>query len=228
MSKEYELRREMVVQAYLHIQPDDPSHDIYHALRVLGNAEHISHNEGGDLEIIIPAALFHDSVNHKKGSRLAKYSADQSAYLARTVLEKINYPSRKIHLVEKAIKQHSFSTHVVPDTIEGKIVQDADRLEATGALGIMRTFCSSGVMSMQFYNPDNKFCKDRQPDCMKYALDLFYTRLLKVADTLNTATAKKMAAKRVEFLKIFLDQLKDETSEVKDYYFLLYFDRERD
>ena len=89
-------------------------------------------------------------------------------------------------------------------------MQDADRLEATGAIAIMRTFCSTGQMKRKFYNPEDPFCRNHEPDPLNYAIDLFYKRLLKVKDLMNTKTAIELAEKRTEFLRQFIIQLEKE------------------
>jgi len=203
------MRKALIQKAKEIINCDDPSHDINHTLRVLNTSEHIAKYEGGDLEVIIPAALLHDSVNHPKNDPKSDYSADESAIVARGILQKFpSYDIKKIPQVEQAIVEHSYSKGIKPDLLESMIVQDADRLEAVGAISIMRTFSSAGQMKMEFYNVNDPFCEQREPG--SYALDLFYKRLLKVKDLMNTKTAEKLAEKRTEFLYSFLEQLKDE------------------
>ncbi|MBI5076994.1 hypothetical protein HZB94_01250 [Candidatus Falkowbacteria bacterium] len=92
--------------------------------------------------------------------------------------------------------------------MESKILQDADGLEATGAISIMRTYSSTGQMKRPFYNFENPFCENREPNATQFALDLFYERLLKVADRMHTKTAKKIAKRRTDFLKKFLNEFK--------------------
>lgn len=190
---------------------NDPSHDFEHALRVLRNAERILEREGGDSDVVIPAALFHDAVIYPKNHPKSKDASNESADVAQRALSEIpDYPQDKIALVGDAIRQCSFSKNVRPDSIEAQILQDADRLEATGAISIMRTFASTGQMGRPFYHPDDPFCERREPQSLSYALDLFYGRLLVVGDRMHTETAKEMARERTEFLVTFLNQLKKE------------------
>ncbi|MFH0999512.1 MAG: hypothetical protein V1783_01605 [Bacteroidota bacterium] len=126
---------------------------------------------------------------------------------------KINeFPSKKINEVQYVISNVSFSKGINPVTLEANIIQDADKLEATGAIAIMRTFSSSGSMNRKFYNQKDPFCENRKLDDMKYAVDLFYTRLLKVHNLMYTKTAKRIAKLRTVFLKAFLKELKIELS----------------
>jgi uncharacterized protein len=189
----------------------DPSHDIYHAKRVLFLSKEIADIEDADLEIIIPSALFHDVINYPKNHAKRLDSSQESAEFAKKFLEKIEYfPKQKINKVYESIKLCSFTKNLKADFIEAKILQDADGLESVGALAIMRTFSSAGVLNREFYNEDDPFCKKRPPDDSKYALDLFYTRLLKIEKRLHTQRAKAIAEKRIIFMKNFLEELEFE------------------
>ncbi len=205
------IKNKLIEIANEKIIRNDPSHDILHALRVLKNAETICKEEKADLEILIPASIFHDVIVYQKNDTRSKFSSEESALLTVQILKNIDeYPKEKIPMVEYAIKTCSFSKNVRHETIEAKILQDADGLEAIGAIAIMRTFSSAGQMNRIFYNSKDPFCKNRKPDSQIYGLDLFYTRLLQIKKRLYTNTAIKLAEKRIEFLKIFLEQLKYE------------------
>lgn len=190
------------------INGDDPSHDLNHALRVLSTAEKIAQEEIADMDVIVPAALFHDIVSYPKNDLRRTQSADESAQTTKDLLESVkDYPKEKIEKVITAIRSCSFSKGIVPDLLEAKILQDADGLEATGVISIMRTFASTGSMKREFYNTDDPFAKKRRPDDMKYALDLFFTRLLKIQEKMHTKSAKKIAKRRTVFLEKFLKEL---------------------
>ncbi len=190
---------------------DDPSHDFLHIERVLNNALDIAKVEGGDLDIIVAAAFFHDCVNYPKNHPKSDQSAQESANKAEEALLSIErYPKEKIPHVKTAIAEHSFSLGIKPDLLEAKIIQDSDRLEATGVISTMRTFSSTGQMKRAFYNEKDTFCETREPNPKQYGFDLFYKRLLVVKDMMNTETAKKMAEQRHTFLLNFIDQLKTE------------------
>lgn len=193
----------------------DSAHDINHTLRVLKNAEYIANKENGDLDIIIPSALFHDIICYPKDSEKSKDSSLESANFASEILKTLpEYPKDKIEKVHTCIKECSFSKGITPKLHESKILQDADRLEATGAISIMRTFASAGMMNSELYNTNDPFCENREPESIKYALDLFYNRLLIVKDKMNTYTAKEIATKRTKTLYNFLEDLKEELSEL--------------
>lgn len=203
------IKNHLLAIAEKKMADNDPSHDFLHAKRVLMLAESIQKKEGGDMEVLFPAALFHDAVIYPKNNPKSKLAPEESAEFIAKKLEATNkYPKGKIEKVKTAILECSFSKGTKPSTLESKILQDADRLEATGAISIMRTFSSTGQMNRAFYHSDDPFAKKRNPDSLIYALDLFYTRLLKVGRLMNTKTAKSMAKRRTKFLKEFLTELR--------------------
>lgn len=205
------FRKELLKIAAEVIPNHDPAHDFSHSLRVLILAERISANEGGDLTVVTPAALFHDLVSYPKNSHRTHLSAEESADAAGSILSNLaDYPKNKIPLVHAAIRCHSFGTLLSPDFLEARIIQDADALEATGAIAIMRTFASTGVMKRPFYHIADPFCSDRNPDDRRYALDLFVTRLFKVEEHLHTSTARRLAKRRMNFLHLFISELRHE------------------
>lgn len=191
----------------------DPSHDFNHITRVLNNVITIGKSVGADLDVLIPAALFHDIVVYKKNTPQSKNETKESAEMAGSILSEFkDYPKDKINIVKTCIMQCSFTKAIVPDILESKVLQDADLLESVGAISIMRTFSSGGIMNRTFYN-----CK--KPLIEKYEKNfpsgagLFYKRLLVVEKRMHTKLAKKMAKNRTLFLKKFLEQWKSELSE---------------
>lgn len=203
-----ELRTQLIEIAKQKIPNTDVSHDLEHALRVLLNAEMIASKEGWDLDIIVPSALFHDVVVYSKNHPDRFKSQEHSANITKQILENINtYPQGKIKHVEKCILECSFSKWIIPDSLEWKILQDADWLEATWAISIMRTYSSTWQMERPFYHAEDPFCNNREPDANNNALDLFFVRLLKVTDRMHTKTAKEISKRRTDFLNIFLQEL---------------------
>lgn len=204
-----QLKNKLLAIAKREIKEDDPSHDFEHAVRVLKNAEMIAKKEGGDTDIIIPAALFHDLVVYPKDSPRSDCSTEVSAKKTKTILKNIpGFPQHKIATVQQCICNCSFSRGTNHAIREAQIIQDADWLEATGAISIMRTYASTGQMKRPFYNAQDPFCRNRKLDDKKFALDHFFIRLLKVHGKMYTPTAKKIAKRRTDFLKKFLTQLK--------------------
>ena len=183
-------------------------------MRVLANAEAIAVHEGADPDIVVPAALFHDIVNIPKDDPAANEAPDRSAEIVRRLLNGIDtYPQEKIAAVCEAVRSCSFSKGVIPVALEAKILQDADGLESTGAISIMRTFASTGQMRRPFYAPEDPFCERRTPESTRYALDLFFSRLLIVEGRMHTVYAKEIAQRRTMFLNVFLDEFRKELGE---------------
>jgi len=191
----------------------DPSHDFQHIRRVLNLAIKIGKSVKADLDILIPAALFHDIVVYQKDSPKSKGESDESAEVAAEVLGNIkSYSKEKIGAVKICISECSFSKGIIPRSLESKVLQDADRLEATGAISTMRTFSSCGQMNRPLYDPDDPLCEDGHQQ-FKSGVDLFYSRLLIVEKTMHTNLAKKIARSRTKFLETFLVQLRNELIE---------------
>ena len=189
----------------------DSAHDFQHIKRVYKNAEVIGRREGADMKILLPAALLHDLVVYPKGSAKTSKSADDSADMAEKLLKSFRYPQDKIDKICYCIRTHSYSKRLVPATLEAKILQDADRLDALGAIGIARTFSVGGSERRSFYNPDDPFWKSsRELDDREWTLDHLRTKLLKLKDSMHTKTAKEMAQERARFMELFIKQLQKE------------------
>jgi uncharacterized protein len=211
-----DLKQKLIKIAKKEIDGNDPSHDFEHAKRVLHNVELVVEKEGGDMEVLLPAALFHDVIIYPKNHPKSKDAPIESAELTKSILSKVEeFPAEKIQRVSEAIKECSFNKHEDPSDIETKILRDADKLEATGILSIMRTFASTGQMNRPFYDPDDPFCDNREPDDKKYGFDLFFTRLLVAPERMYTKTAKEIAIQRNKFLYSFIDELREELGYVK-------------
>lgn len=193
---------------------DDPSHDFQHVLRVTNIAEEIARIERADIDVIIPAALFHDVIVYQKNDPRSQNENGESADIAAKILrEQQDYPEEKILNVQISINQCSFSKGIIPELLEARILQDADRLEATGAISIMRTFSSGGQMKQPFYDAEDPFREISQPVNFGSGLDLFYKRLLVVGERMHTSEGKRIARRRTEFLHSFLSELKLELQE---------------
>ena len=193
------------------LEERDPAHDFQHIIRVYKNAEFIGQKEGADIDILLPAALLHDLVVYPKGSAKTSKSADDSADMAERWLRSYRYPREKIDRISYCIRTHSYSKRLDPSTLEGKILQDADRLDALGAIGIARTFSVGGSESRSFYNPDDPFWKTgRELNDREWTLDHFQTKLLKLKKSMHTKTAREMAQERAKFMEYFIKQLQKE------------------
>jgi uncharacterized protein len=189
---------------------DDPAHDYLHVQRVYENARRILQHESADEEVVLTAVLLHELFNYPKHHPESHRSGEICAEIAKGVLEEHGFNREKIPHVLDAIRNHSFSKGVVPTTIEGKIVQDADRLDAIGAIGIARCFATCSSMGRPFYNPEDPLCEHRDPNDKEYGIDHFFTKLFKIAEGMHTETARQIAAQRTEYMRQFLVQLSDE------------------
>ena len=199
------LKREVIK-----IMDNDPAHDFEHVMRVYSNAKKISKEEKANQKLVLSAALLHDIVSYPKSSKRSKFSSIDSAKKSKLILKKYDFTTEEIIIVFDAIVDHSFSQNKIPQTLEGKILQDADRLDALGSIGIARVFATSGSLNRPFYNIDDPFCAKRNPDDNLWAVDHFFNKLLKLEFMMNTKSGKIEAKKRTKVLKEFLKQLKNE------------------
>ena len=189
---------------------NDPAHDFEHIMRVYKNAQKICKKEKANEKLVLSAALLHDIISYPKSDKRSKMSSIESAKKSQSILKKYDFSHEEIQIISDAIRDHSFSQKKIPDTMEGKILQDADRLDALGAIGIARVFATSGSLKRPFYNIDDPLCKKRNPDDNMWAVDHFFKKLLTLESLMNTKSGKLEAKKRTGILKKFLQQLKDE------------------
>jgi len=201
---------DLIKKDVLAIMDNDPAHDFEHVMRVYHNAQKIVKKEKANLKLVLSAALLHDIVSYPKSSKRSKLSSIDSAKKSKLILKKYDFTVEEITVVSDAIKEHSFSQNKIPQTLEGKILQDADRLDALGAIGIARVFATSGSLSRSFYNINDPFCNKRNPDDDIWAVDHFFNKLLKLESLMNTTSGKIEAKRRTRILKEFLKQLKQE------------------
>jgi uncharacterized protein len=186
----------------------DPAHDFAHVTRVVRSARAIAIEEGADVDVAVTAALLHELFNHPKGHPEAHLSGEICAAEAEELLR--NEGVLSAGAVADAIRTHAFSRGLVPRALEGKVLQDADRLDAIGAIGVARCFATCASMKRPFYSNEDPFCAARTPDDKAFGLDHFYVKLLRIPDTLHTRAAKRMAAERTAFLQAFVDELRRE------------------
>ncbi|MEK2690769.1 HD domain-containing protein [Bdellovibrio sp. GT3] len=188
----------------------DPAHDFLHIQRVVNTAKSLCETEHGQWEVVMPAAFFHDFINVPKNDPRRAYASALSAEATLEYLKSIGYPEQYFNDIRHAIEAHSYSANIKPITLEAKIVQDADRLDSLGAIGIARCFATSSQMSRPFYSEEDPWAEQRDLDDKNYGIDHFYQKLFKLIDHLNTDTAKKEAQHRVTFIKEYLAQIKRE------------------
>ncbi|MCM2354286.1 MAG: HD domain-containing protein [Pseudobdellovibrio sp.] len=189
---------------------EDPAHDLNHFKRVVTMAKKLCAQEDAKLEVVVPAAWLHDLVIVPKNSPLRSQASKLSAVKALEFLREINYPQEFHQDIAHAIEGHSFSANIDVQTLEAKIVQDADRLDGLGAIGIARCFAVAGMLKRSFYQTEDPFCEHRNPDDQKYTIDHFYQKLFKTAEILKTRSGQIEGVSRVQYMKQYLEFLKSE------------------
>jgi len=190
--------------------PTDPAHDFLHIRRVVNTAKMLCEAEHGNWAVVMPAAFFHDYINVPKGDPRRAYASQLSAEAAIEFLKSVGYPEEHFPAIRHAIEAHSYSAGIKPETLEAKIVQDADRLDSLGAIGIARCFATTSLMKRPFYAEEDPWAESRDLDDKNYGLDHFFQKLFKLVEHLNTDTAKKEGEHRIAFIKTYLDQIKRE------------------
>lgn len=189
---------------------DDGSHDIAHILRVFKNAMRIRAQDGGDGRILTAAVLLHDCVAVEKDSPLRHQASALAAQKASGILEGLGWSKDDIAAVAHAVLTHSFSANLPPETLEAKILQDADRLDAIGMVGAARCFYIAGRLGSGLYDPFDPSAEDRALDDKRFAIDHFTTKLFKLADQFQTPTGRLLAKERHERLQTVLAMFMDE------------------
>lgn len=193
---------------------NDPAHGWEHVNRVYELSLHLARQEKADSFIVGVAALMHDL--GRTAHDPTKHHAELSVTLASELLTEQQVPTKIQQAIFHAIEAHSFSHNIQPRTIEAKIVRDADRLDGLGAIGIIRWAVTGTIRRTPqtlTYHPDDPFAEHpeyRQPDDARYMLDHFYTKLLKLSDTMSTTTGRELARQRTAFMQTYLDELRKE------------------
>jgi uncharacterized protein len=193
---------------------DDGSHDRSHLLRVAQNAMRIASVETGcDAAVLTAAVILHDCVAVEKDSPLRSRASRMAATRARNILAGLGWEPGAIDQTAHAIEAHSFSAGIPPQTLEARIVQDADRLDAIGAIGIARCFYVAGRMGSALYDPDDPSAAGRELNDRAFALDHFGAKLFKVADAFQTNTGQVLADARARTMRGFVETLLGELGE---------------
>lgn len=189
---------------------DDGAHDLSHLQRVWKNARAIHACEGGDTELLLAATLLHDCVAVEKNSPLRAQASRLSAANASEILRGLGWDDARIGQVAHVIEAHSFTAAIAPRTLEARILQDADRLDAIGMLGVARCFYVAGRMGSQLYHPADPQAQARPLDDAHYALDHFPKKLLTLADNFQTTEGARLAGLRHASMLAFLDAFAQE------------------
>ena len=190
----------------------DAAHDVAHVRRVVANARRLAVAERADPAVVLPAAWLHDVVTVAKDSpdraRASRLAADAAA----TWLRSEGFPVALVPAVAHAVAAHSFSAGIACETPEARVVQDADRLDALGAVGIARLFATAGATGAALMHPDDPFRASGRPlDDRRYALDHVEAKLLRLPETMQTEAGRAEAERRAGVVRQFVADLRAET-----------------
>lgn len=195
-----------------HHGQEDAAHDISHFRRVWATAQQLAEETAADRLVILTACYFHDIVslakNHPERSRSSAMAAEKTLAILQSAFP--DFPPERYAEVLHAIEAHSFSAAIAPQSEEAKIVQDADRLEALGAIGLARVFAVSGALNNSLFDARDPFADRRELDDKTYALDHFQCKLLRLPKTMQTEKGRAMAVHNARFLVQFMAKLSAE------------------
>src|SRR6266700_4280613 len=197
---------------------EDAAHDYDHILRVIALADKIQASEGGDLPTIWAAVALHD-IGQERERRHGGDHALIGATLAAELLKDTPFPQQYIPAVQQAIREHRMTGGVIPQTLEGRILYDADKLDCLGAIGIGRLYCITGRYNLKVYAPI--------PDDIEEPIDLSMIRILRrrhdyspsiefqllftdLPDHMTTNTGRELARERFAFMQVFFTRLRQE------------------
>lgn len=211
-----------IEQAAMLYADDDPVHDFAHVLRVLALAKRLAEQEGADREIVRTAVLLHDisragDDNHNQGFALnvaqEEDHAMAAAHRTREILR--GSPPEFVDAVVHAIESHRYRNAIIPQTIEAKVVFDADKLDAIGAIGIARAFAYAGGHQMPLWG---RVSPDYQPgngEELHTPLHEFHVKLQKIKERLYTESGRALAEARHAFMVSFIEQINAEVGGVR-------------
>jgi uncharacterized protein len=193
---------------------NDPAHGWEHVSRVYSLALRLAEQEQADPFIVGMAALLHDVGRTYKDPQ--RHHAERSAILAAELLAPYHLSQDTQDAILHAILAHSYRRGVAPRTLEARVVYDADRLDSLGASGILRWAMAGAVRwspQVKTYHPSDPLAERRLPEEKRYLLDRFFTKLLKLDEVMTTTTGREMAQKRIQFFRLYLEELKRELEE---------------
>ncbi|MCS5990920.1 phosphohydrolase [Klebsiella variicola subsp. variicola] len=196
-----------------HHAQDDAAHDLSHFRRVWATATLLAAGEGGRPTGTPHGLLFSCDIvslpkNHPERSRSSMMAAEKTLAILQSSFA--DFPVERYAAVSHAIEAHSFSAAIPPRTLEAKIVQDADRLESLGAIGLARVFAVAGALNTILFDAEDPFADRRALDDRRYALDHFQCKLLRLPETMQTTRGKEMAQHNARFLVEFMAKLSAE------------------
>lgn len=182
-------------------------HDRFHVERVYKLALRIAGEVGQpvDLDVLRAAALLHDVARAMEDEGLVDDHAREGARIARDILRRVGFPEEKIERVAYCIEVHRFRSGVKPETIEAQILQDADRLDMLGAVGVARVFARAGWSNTPLHDPSKPPKRDYDGRS-ETAINHLFEKILRIKDTLNTEPARRIAEGRHTFVEEFVER----------------------
>jgi uncharacterized protein len=187
----------------------DPAHDFAHFQRVVRTAKKLAIEEGAEMAVVVPAAWLHDLVNLPKNDPRRSQASRLSAVESEKVLREMGYPESYLPGIMHAIEAHSYSANIQTTSLEAAIVQDADRLDGLGAIGIARVFSVGGLLKRRIYSEEDLFGeRGRTLDDLKFTVDHFFVKLFKTVETLKTSAGKKEGERRAKIMRSYLESLR--------------------
>jgi uncharacterized protein len=204
------MNKQLITKIKSFYSADDPSHDWLHILRVSSTCKKLAGLLNANWRLLEPAAFLHDVINVPKDSKDRSKASLLAANKAKQILVPFDYTDVEIEKISTIILEHSFSANIKATSIESEILQDADKLDSMGAIGVMRWATVGTKMHSSYYHQEDPWAKDRELNDKEFSLDHFETKLLKLYDRLNTDPGKSVGKIRLDFYKSFLFQLKAE------------------
>jgi uncharacterized protein len=190
--------------------PADAAHDINHIKRVVKNVIYLTDIEECNSLITLPSAWLHDCIAVAKDSPLRAQGSKLAAGAATKFLAANAYPDELLPEVFHAIEAHSYTAKIPTRTLEAAVVQDADRLDSLGAIGIARCLLVGGRLNRPLCDYEDPFCDERNPDDGQFTIDHFYAKLFKLPATMKTDAGREEAQRRAGLMQRYLDDLRKE------------------
>lgn len=187
----------------------DPAHDLAHLDRVWRNAQAIADDQA-NMQVLMAACYLHDLVNLPKNDPNRHLASRKSAQVSESILDDLGFDDPSIHATQHAIESHSYSANIPPRSSEARILRDADRLDALGAIGIARCFTVAGALDRTLYDLDDPFAENRNLDDLKFAIDHWKIKLLDLPAGMLTQGGRDLATTRVSVMLEYLEALAEE------------------
>ncbi len=187
----------------------DPAHDLAHLDRVWMNAQAIA-DEQADMSVLLAACYLHDLINLPKNDPERHLASRKSAQESESILRDLGFDDTTVRATRHAIKAHSYSANIPPRTIEARILRDADRLDALGAIGIARCFVVAGALGRTLYDLDDPFAEVRDLNDLAFAIDHWKVKLLSLPEDMLTEGGRELAQRRVTRMLGFLEGFAEE------------------